>query len=125
MFDSRSEWCLTLTVHCVLTLSPAVIRKDLILVDGALGSCKTEVSAGQQLQQLEPVSKGKGPRAVSLQVCGTQGVAIRKRGCRVGGSRRTRRHTTAVVQAGRARSCCKGFVNCLCICVLLVGAVRR
>lgn len=47
-------------------------------MDGALGSCKTDVAAGQQLQQLEPVSKGKGPRAVSLQVCGTQGVAIRK-----------------------------------------------
>lgn len=46
-----------------------VIRKDLILVDGQLGSCKTDVTVGQQLQQLEPVSKSKGPRAVSLQVC--------------------------------------------------------
>lgn len=45
-----------------------VIRKDLILVDGQVGNCKTDVSMGQQLQQLEPVGKAKGPRAVSLQV---------------------------------------------------------
>jgi hypothetical protein len=45
-----------------------VIRKDLILVGGQLGSCKTDVAVGQQLQQLEPVSKSKGPRSVSLQV---------------------------------------------------------
>lgn len=49
-------------------LPAAVIRKDLVLVDGQLGSCKTDVSAGQELQQLEPVAKSKGPRTVSLQV---------------------------------------------------------
>jgi hypothetical protein len=53
---------------CCVVAWPAVIRKDLILVDGVVGSCKTEVTAGRTLQQLEAVAKGKGPRTVSLQV---------------------------------------------------------
>lgn len=46
----------------------AAIRKDLVLVGGTVGTCKTEVQQGQNLQQLEPVSKHKAPRTVSLEV---------------------------------------------------------
>ncbi|KAF6253316.1 pseudouridine synthase [Scenedesmus sp. NREL 46B-D3] len=51
------------------TLSAArrVIRKDLVLLDGAIGNCNTQVIPGQLLQQLQPVTK-KGPRVVSLEV---------------------------------------------------------
>jgi transposase len=44
-----------------------VIRKDLVLVDGATGNCNTQVVPGQLLQQLQAVTK-KGPRVVSLEV---------------------------------------------------------
>eukprot|EP00775_Hariotina_reticulata_P011546 gene11546-11689_t len=52
------------------TLSAArrVIRKDLILIDGQIGSCKSTVTPGQELQQLEPLQKHKPPRTVSLEV---------------------------------------------------------
>lgn len=48
---------------------PAAIRKDLIHVDGAVGSCKSGVAAGQLLTQLAAEPKhAKGPRIVSLEV---------------------------------------------------------
>jgi hypothetical protein len=50
-----------------MLLLPAVIRKDLVLVEGAIGNCNTQVTPGQLLQQLQPVAK-KGPRVVSLEV---------------------------------------------------------
>jgi 23S rRNA-/tRNA-specific pseudouridylate synthase len=53
---------------CVLACTCTEIRKDLILVDGQLGSCKSQVSAGQLLQQVEPAPRHKAPRAVTLQV---------------------------------------------------------
>jgi hypothetical protein len=111
-----------------------VIRKDLILVDGSLGSCKTEVTAGQQLQQLEPVTKSKGPRTVSLQVRAMHRVSQQVQGWRppshTSCSAGWKQHAAAVracavagLEAAAAfrhqlqcrlegaRGCCRGYVN--------------
>jgi hypothetical protein len=58
---------LLLLMLMMLLLLCSVIRKDLVLVEGAIGSCNTLVTPGQLLQQLQPVAK-KGPRVVSLEV---------------------------------------------------------
>ncbi|WIA22919.1 hypothetical protein OEZ86_009855 [Tetradesmus obliquus] len=50
-----------------MSLAKRVIRKDLVLVDGAIGNGNTQVVPGQLLQQLQPVAK-KGPRVISLEV---------------------------------------------------------
>lgn len=77
---------LYLSRHVVPLSAAAVIRKDLILVDGQVGNCKTDVAVGQQLQQLEPVKTSKGPRAVSLQVRGAAAGMLGNSGHRLAAS---------------------------------------
>jgi hypothetical protein len=62
-----SMYNMLLLLLLLLMLLSAVIRKDLVLVEGAIGNCNTQVTPGQLLQQLQPVAK-KGPRVVSLEV---------------------------------------------------------